>query len=834
MRRKTQFLVTLVARLLLLFVLLSRAETLSHAMAQSEDEQSPAGRYVLHGNCVDQADLSPLAGIAVTLYEVAGMTGAPVEIAKTVSDAEGKFKFTGLVPERRDFALDRLRYDVVGRMPGWAIGKSFFNQINGEYVPTIRLTRETATLRGKVVDIDGQPIAGATVTPYFVNVRPMPEFLSATTDAEGRFQLDGIGIYSWSPTHVVPTHVAVRHPDYPPASGRTKKLPDDITVTMERGCVVQGKVVDSVTGGLADGVLVNAGSIAGGPSQWASTNAVGEFRMVIPEGNYTFRVEKHDRIGLALGETWCGAGQKIDLPPILLIRGGVIAGQVVHAKTGQPIVFTERGERLRLGLYGPSELNRQIAAPRSLVEVDANGRFELRAAPGDNFPYVLNHEANRMSWNTEKQSPVVVKEGETTDYNLLFEPPIASAEKMKDAEALIAELSKDPTERTAQILSAYRQYAHPFEDAEVWACMTRELIALGPQAVPQLIAELDATKHEGMLRRLGFALRAIGDPRAVPALIRAIPKTHVPTGSDCGLRIDSSELTALLRKYDLDEQDRGDWISYERPVGEICGALHKLTGQNFDDMALSSIHLSEDPRRAIMQQRRFDRHAQLWQSWWEQNWRTLTLDEQFATVGLKSEEKPIPPPMAELGPTAKYGNGRIGASLSPVSVQGRYNRHFLDLDTGYEPHPPAAFIKEGAKPTEAEVSAWAAEQGCDLICVPYPTDVGKSAVALKAIDMQVREISLTDARKIKHWIASGKLPEGRQVEDQFLVHYDPKTQRFVPGAESAFLYTTEEGCIGMITIGMPNGEETMIGLEDLNASDVLPRRATFDLREIIP
>ena len=53
--------------------------------------------------------------------------------------------------------------------------------------------------------------------------------------------------------------------------------------------------------------------------------------------------------------------------------------------------------------------------------------------------------------------------------------------------------------------------------------------------MPPLIEELERTTADQPLRSLGFTLRAIGDPRAVPALIRAIPRTLMPPGSDFGL-----------------------------------------------------------------------------------------------------------------------------------------------------------------------------------------------------------------------------------------------------------------------------------------------------------
>src|SRR5688500_19468201 len=109
----------------------------------------------------------------------------------------------------------------------------------------------------------------------------------------------------------------------------------------------------------------------------------------------------------------------------------------------------------------------------------------------------------------------------------------------------------------------------------------RELVAIGREAVPQLCAELDRTTE--MLRRLGFALRAIGDSRAVPALIRAIPKTLLPSSSDYGLIVHDEDLTAFMQFHDLDQSGRADLFGLGRPVREIVGALHALTKHDLGD-----------------------------------------------------------------------------------------------------------------------------------------------------------------------------------------------------------------------------------------------------------
>ena len=81
---------------------------------------------------------------------------------------------------------------------------------------------------------------------------------------------------------------------------------------------------------------------------------------------------------------------------------------------------------------------------------------------------------------------------------------------------------------------------------EEWAQTIRELATIGKDAVPELVAELDRTDRDATFRSLAFSLRAIGDPRAVPALIRAIPKALRPPGSDCGVGIADPDLRAFM------------------------------------------------------------------------------------------------------------------------------------------------------------------------------------------------------------------------------------------------------------------------------------------------
>jgi hypothetical protein len=124
----------------------------------------------------------------------------------------------------------------------------------------------------------------------------------------------------------------------------------------------------------------------------------------------------------------------------------------------------------------------------------------------------------------------------------------------------------------------------------------RKIVAMGPDVVPQLVAELDRTSNDMMLRCLAFMLRAIGDKRAVPGLIRAIPKTLIRPGSDMGLRIDGTDQTLLkfMQQHDLSSKHNGNDYGLGRPVREISGTLRSLAGQDFGERELYSIFLNKN------------------------------------------------------------------------------------------------------------------------------------------------------------------------------------------------------------------------------------------------
>ena len=97
-----------------------------------------------------------------------------------------------------------------------------------------------------------------------------------------------------------------------------------------------------------------------------------------------------------------------------------------------------------------------------------------------------------------------------------------------------------------------------------------------------------------------------------------------------------------------------------------------------------------------------------------------------------------------------------------------------------------------------------------------PDDDGKITYTLIGIGLQLWEIDPFDAENIAKRVAEGKLPEGREVKDA-LLHYDARTDQYVPKRGSSFVYVTREHGLGVITI-----TDFVTQVRDLTGSPLSP------------
>jgi hypothetical protein len=249
----------------------------------------------------------------------------------------------------------------------------------------------------------------------------------------------------------------------------------------------------------------------------------------------------------------------------------------------------------------------------------------------------------------------------------------------------------DQTQRVRELIYFFRTY-RVFSRDEEWAQTIRELAKIGKAAVPELVAELDRTDRDATLRSLAFCLRAIGDPRAVPALMRAIPKALRPPGSDCGVQIADPDLRAFMLAHQNYKDDQARHVSSGRPVNEIIPALERITRHHEppevgDNDQLRQVFLGGTPEKQAQQRALFEQRQKRWQAWWSEHSREFVTPEELQSVELPKRELDL----VEMAGVAKYGalfptgaHVRLGPARMLRLTRSVYMnaKSHLDFDTG--------------------------------------------------------------------------------------------------------------------------------------------------------
>lgn len=363
-------------------------------------------------------------------------------------------------------------------------------------------------------------------------------------------------------------------------------------------------------------------------------------------------------------------------------------------------------------------------------------------------------------------------------------------------------------EACLKILRAYRVG----ERENDWAIAIRELIAIGKPAVPKLIDELDRTERGLTVRAIGFVLRGINDPRAIPALIRAIPKMLEPSTSDYGLIIkDDPKLARFMQRHDNQHIGKTSiaaadslHFSFGRPIREIMPTLEAMTGQSLGWNELNFVALANGATQQQIQRKQFLQLANRWTDWWSNNWRKFVdneadaqLDRTKKSIGQFTEmiakmPQPVLPTEIPCGPLVRLGDGTSHHQFEP----------YVDLDGGRSVQPPEALLKNSPKDRPSpELLAWAKQNGIDLLRfeIKRPGD-GKTYYGYQPVGMKVWKIDNKRWNNLEKELQESKKLDLRSLWEGAISSVEQKEDDVAEEKAAAFLFITRDGACGAVRI----------------------------------
>jgi RNA polymerase sigma factor (sigma-70 family) len=351
------------------------AQALAGTKPTADAQKSAPGRMYVVGRVLDPQDKPvPNATVNVSarrklLFASAGSEGCfPAPAGHGASDASGRFRFDAA----RVSSAHHAQFGATALAPGYGVGWAELDPDEDQPSAEIRLMPEEV-IEGRLFDVHGQPVPGAVVSVSAIWRTLAPTVLRqgrdikdhlegsllwwgrvhdepgwpkpATTDADGRFELHGIG-------RGVHARLGVFDPRFAP---QTIEVATDAAAgvkTLKAALLpartLTGRVIYADTGRPAAHAEVHVGTATGqggvreGGVRYlaAEADAEGRFRVgVMPGDRINVRAAAPD------GQPYLRASAQLDWPQsvvertvdLALPRGVVLSGKVAEEGTGQPV-----------------------------------------------------------------------------------------------------------------------------------------------------------------------------------------------------------------------------------------------------------------------------------------------------------------------------------------------------------------------------------------------------------------------------------------------------------------------------------------------------------------
>jgi RNA polymerase sigma factor (sigma-70 family) len=403
-------------------------------------------------------DGKPVAGAQVAVVVWQGLYLSSFEYAaasrnsalgRDRADADGKFRLTvPRLPPTPSWRKVRLLAAADGFGLAWKWIDHKAESVDAE----IRLPAEQV-IRGRVVDLQGEPVAGGKVHVTEMTHKPakgeknegtlgVPEEglplgpAAATVDARGDFTLRGLGANLSVEMEVRDDRVELHTFTVDTAD---KKQAENVKLALPPGRVVEGRVTYGDTGKPVAGARVIVITVGGGDVR-GFTDKDGRYHMNIRPPGKQFKENGND-LGVHVfppagepywmamaGLRWEKGATRHD-KDVTLPRGVLLRGKITEADSGRPVAgaYVEYG-----GQWEHKGVSAADGSYTFAVPADATGPLTVTVPAGDYVPQVIGSAAllaglkggDRIYYHAvvplglkpgdrEKELPVVLRRGVT-------------------------------------------------------------------------------------------------------------------------------------------------------------------------------------------------------------------------------------------------------------------------------------------------------------------------------------------------------------------------------------------------------------------------------------
>jgi hypothetical protein len=400
---------------------ISQQQAAPAAKPETVSQRPAPGRMFVTGRVVDPQG-KPVPNAAVMIYTRLKLFERPIRyelegpmvISETRCDGSGRFRID--VPRTSSSRQDVL--GVAALASGYGIGWSELDPDAEQPTADVAL-RSEQVIEGRLLDAQGQPARGVDVSIAYAlrssrgetegpsfwrhppqNVRAWPE--PATTDADGRFNLRGLGrelrvaltvddprfAYNFTTIEttggtVIDSQPGIRSPAVKLDVGSSPKKP---IITLQSAQIITGRVTYADSGKSVPHAPLSVTASATG----SNTNRVTAFE-ADGEGRFRINPSPGNRFFLTTqspdGQPYLSLSKRIDWPKgavelsvdLSLPRGVVIGGKVTEEGSGKPVA----GAVVRFTPYEfPKAYPYTMDVPSA---TGPDGSYRLAAPPGPGY-----------------------------------------------------------------------------------------------------------------------------------------------------------------------------------------------------------------------------------------------------------------------------------------------------------------------------------------------------------------------------------------------------------------------------------------------------------------